>query len=351
MAIEEKWYDGKYYNATKLINTEESTPEQYWGIAGSSLNIKRSPPSLLDAMSEKIFPGSISRFRLLNQTSSVDAFEEEMVARIAASTLLTKKQLIDYMKLCGLLAPISDSLIESWIIERRLKKLLDLQLLEQVTLTYSSGKSDHKAFRITELGQQMARKKGVRIHKGNMYQSPEKRAKTGLLDTPTQIMRMLVANNIALQFLNDSNNIEHFEFMTTLHMKGEITLHTITRSALSVIKEDGSTVLYEVFRRPDPLHQTTEDLRNYDKYIKDKIRRYFELVQRADFLEKNSLSLKAIPKLAIVAEDPSHLDELEKLLTPFIKRHRVDERADVIFICDYGLDSGIIYNPKYPKIE
>lgn len=85
--------------------------------------------------------------------------------------------------------------------------------------------------------------------------------------------------------------------------------------------------------------------------MKDKIRRYFELVQRADFQEKNSLNLKTIPKLAIIAEDPAHMDELEKILTPFIKRYRTYERAEVVFICDYGLDSGIIYNPKYPEIE
>ena len=338
MRIESKWSGGKYYNAAKLIKDEESNKKYYWGIAGSSMEVKRSPEPFLDTLSKKVVLGGNSQFRTLDQKPMIDSFEEEMIARIAASTILTKEQLIDFMKLRGLLQPVSDSLIEPWIMERRLKKLLDLQLLEQVTISYTSGRPSHKAYRITELGQKLAHRKGVRIHKGNMYQTSYMRMKTGLLDTPTQAMRMLVANNIAIQLLDQFDDIERFEFMYTLHMEGEITLRTINRSALSVIRDDGTAVLYEVIRKPDPLNQTTDDFRNYEKYITDKISRYLTLVQRQDFAEKNSLHLETIPKLAIVAEDFNHMEELKKLLSPFIKHHRTNERAEILFLYDSCLE-------------
>ena len=93
------------------------------------------------------------------------------------------------------------------------------------------------------------------------------------------------------------------------------------------------------------IHDTNRE--QYENYIKDKIRRYFYLVQNENFLEKNVHNLKTIPKLVIVAEDPSHLDELEKMLTPIVELLRVDERAEVIFITDYGVCTGKIYNPQF----
>ena len=120
-------------------------------------------------------------------------------------------------------------------------------------------------------------------------------------------------------------------------------MSSITRSALTTVKEDGSSYFVEIFRRPD-IHDTSRE--QYENYIKDKVRRYFHLVQHDDFLEKNIQDLKTIPKLVIVAEDLIHLDELENMITPIVNVLRVDERTEVVFITDYGLDTGEIYHPK-----
>ena len=346
MAIEEKWYDGKYYNQFELIHETNDTNKQYWGIEHAAVTIQSPSPSLFSVMSGKISFNSTMRVTIMEQTNEIDTLEKEMVARIAASALLTQEQLTEYMTLCGLLPMfhVCDPILESGIMRRRLNKLFDLELIEKVILSYSNGLPDITAYRITKLGQELAYLQGVCIHKGNMYQSDKQRNRTGLLDTPAEIIRILVANNIALRLLNETNNIRHLAFMTTLYIKGVKNMSTITRSALSIVREDGSSFLYEVFRRPA---ENDNDRDKYERYVKDKVRRYFALVQRDDFLEHNSQNLKTIPKLAIVAEDPAHLEELETLLTPIIKMLRIDERAEVIFITDYGIDPGTIYPTNF----
>ena len=340
----EKWYDGKYYNKCSLMQTENDESEWYWGIENASITIHTPSPSLLNALSGRSSLSASEQVTLIEKNDHLDSIDKEIVARIAASGLLTKKQLTDYLKLCGLIPIYWDPLVESGIMQRRLNNLFTSELIEKVIISYNNGLPYLIAYRITRLGEKLAHRQGVRIHSGNRYQSKNERMKTGLLDTPAEIMRVIVANNIALRFLNETDDVKYLDFMSTHYLKGVKTMSGITRNALTVIKENGQPYFLEIFRRPD-IHDTNRE--QYENYIKDKIRRYFYLVQNENFLEKNVHNLKTIPKLVIVAEDPSHLDELEKMLTPIVELLRVDERAEVIFITDYGVCTGKIYNPQF----
>ena len=340
MKIKEKWYDGKYYSNVRLIQEENTTEKPYWGIENASLTIESPSSSLSNALRRSGFsiPKQVT---LIEQRRKLDSYDKEIIARIAASGLLTQKQLIDYMKQCNLLPDRFGSRIESNIMQRRLNHLFTSELIEKVIISYSNDLPNLTAYRITRLGEELARRQGVCIHSGNKYRSRKEREMTGLFDTPEKIMRVIVANNIALRLLNENDNIKSLKFMVTHRIKGVNALSSITRSDLTIVKEDGSSYFIEIFRRSDTSNTSREQ---YESYIKDKVGRYFDLVQHDDFLEKNIQDLKTIPKLVIVAEDLMHLDELKNMITPIVNALRKDDRTEVVFITDYGLDTEQFYH-------
>lgn len=344
MKIKEKWYDGKYYSKVRLIQEENTTEKPYWGIENASLTIESPSLSLLNALSGRCGLSISKQVTLLEQDYGLDSYDKEIVARIAASGLLTQKQLADYLKLCGLLPAYWDPLIEYGIMQHRLNNLFSLAFIEKVVLSYSNGLPKHTAYRITKLGEELARRQGVHIHLGNRYRSQEERERTGVLDTPAEIMRVLAANNLAIQLLNETDDIRYLNFMTTPRLEGATSMSGMIRCALTAEKEDGSSYLFEVFRRPD-IHDPLR--KRYEGHMRFKVRSYFKLLRRKRFLEKNRQNLKTIPKLVIVAEDSAHIDELENILAPLIADLMVDERAEVIFITDYGFDTGKIYHPEF----
>ena len=329
----EKWYDGNYYRAETFVTEEENTEKLYLGTSGARVEVITPTASFLERLHNQRRKQSGLEPQFVSENTELDALDEEIVARIAASAMLTKKQLIRYLKLCRVLEPVSDASLESWMIGRRLNRLFELQLLEKVIVRYPKSKLNHEVFRMTRKGQKIASKKGVRIHSGNMYQSERDRRKTGLLDTTEEILRVIAANEAALQILDKKKDVEYIEFMASLYIsnRNRQLMGGITRSAFSTIQDDGSVVLYEVFRRPD-YHKG--DAQEYEKYVKDKVRRYFSLVQHEDFLKNNSMGFTEIPKLAIIAESSLHREELEWMINPIVSVLQVDERAKVIVLED-----------------
>ena len=99
MSIKLRWYSGAYYNTAQIIESIKSSDKQYWGTAGSSLSYYCSPPSLLSFMSGESSMDPLSRFHRLKKENEINALEEEVIGRIAASTLLTKNQIIMYARM------------------------------------------------------------------------------------------------------------------------------------------------------------------------------------------------------------------------------------------------------------
>ena len=137
MKIKEKWYDGKNYSKVRLIQEENTTEKPFWGIENASLTIESPSSSLSNALRRSGFsiPKQVT---LIEQRRKLDSYDTEIIARIAASGLLTQKQLIDYMQQCNLLPGRFGSRIESNIMQRRLNHLFTSELIEKVIISYSN---------------------------------------------------------------------------------------------------------------------------------------------------------------------------------------------------------------------
>lgn len=145
----------------------------------------------------------------------------------------------------------------------------------------------------------VAMESGVVFHMGNRYISFSKRKEKGMPDdTPCDVKRILVGNQIILNLLMSNTQMQRFGIMETmrashLELAGESCM---IRTAANVRIDEESVLAYEVVRdTPD----------SYEKLM-SKVERYYDLVNNEEYLASNYHGDAAYPQMIICGESLEH---------------------------------------------
>ena len=134
---------------------------------------------------------------------------------------------------------------------------------------------------------------------GNRYLSYSKRKEKEVPDdTPCDVKRILVGNQIILNLLMSNTKMKRFGIMETMRATEYEQAETgcIIRTAANVEIDENSVLAYEVVRdTPDA----------YEKLL-NKIERYYKLINNAEYLVSNYHGNTTYPQLIICGESLEH---------------------------------------------
>lgn len=222
-----------------------------------------------------------------------------VVEEIARSRYLTALQIYQFVNLRGLKV----SMGEIW---DRLIRMLRQRVIRKYELNTPDDSIGLSVFDLDHRGFQIALRRGVAFHKGNMYISSYRKNALGLTDSPEEIRRVLAGNAIVLGNLMNGAAFERFGIMETMRPSDclQAADGCIIRTAANLLLDDESFLLYEVVRN------TPEAVAK----LEDKVGRYYTLLHDSRYLEDNYYGYRALPQLVICGENYEHCLEVDRHL-------------------------------------
>lgn len=227
----------------------------------------------------------------------IDELDEEILTRVAMSKYVTVRQLHEFMCLAGM----TDSKDK---VERRVKKLVRCRVLRECHLTIPE-QEEHglHCYKLDHWGFMFARELGVHFHKGNAYYSPRRTKENGVdEDTPVDVKRILMANQIILGLLKSHVALRRFGIMETFRPICDDAAcfdgptNTLFRPTMNIQIDDYSILAYEVIR----------DFPEAYEKIEEKFRRYINLVESSQYGASNYHNYKEVPQIIYCGESLEH---------------------------------------------
>lgn len=222
----------------------------------------------------------------------IDEVDFAVLEAVAVSKFLTTHQIHEYITLRG----FDEDRIK---LRKRILKMARRRVLQESELLLPGAEQGLRYCELDCQGFRLAREQGIAFHKGNMYVSYSKRLETGIEDdTPVDVKRVLVGNQIVLGLLKSGAKLQRFGIMETFRSiyPGLAIGDCIIRTAANVRIDEKSVLAYEVVR------DTPE---SYAK-IQDKVRRYYELINNQKYLAGNYHGDRSYPQMIICGESFEH---------------------------------------------
>ena len=247
--------------------------------------------------------------------AALDDTDRTVLEAVALSKYLTSLQIYEYITLrgCDVTRPR---------LRKRLLKLMRFRVIQEKELHSPSACRGMKYYQLNSLGYQYAMLRGVPFHMGNRYVSYTRRTQTGEIDTPCDVKRILVGNQIVLGLLKSGARMQRFGIMETLRPDDpELTdKGCMIRTAANVRLNADSILAYEVVR----------DLpKTYEK-LADKVSRYYRLVHNEEYLRGNFHGDHAWPQLIICGESFEH----NRKIAAFLKEQGLWKVEDPILFTE-----------------
>lgn len=214
------------------------------------------------------------------------------VSEIAVAKYLNSLQIYEYITLRGY-----D--VTRQRLRRRILKLMKYHVIQENEMVSFGFEHGLKYYELDYFGHTFAMESGVVFHMGNRYVSYSRRKEKGMSNnTPCDVKRILVGNQIVLNLLMSNTQMQRFGIMETmrannLEQAGE---DCMIRTAANVRIDEESVLAYEVVRdTPD----------SYEKLL-NKIERYYNLVNNEEYLASNFHGDTAYPQMIICGQSLEH---------------------------------------------
>lgn len=222
----------------------------------------------------------------------LDKIDIAVVEAVAVGKYLNALQIYEYITLRGFDVTRSK-------LRKRTLKLMKYRVIQENEMVAEGVKHGLKYYELDYFGYMLALKRGVTFHMGNRYISYSKRIEKSMPeDTPCDVKRILAGNQIILGLLMSNVQLERFGIMETMRASDleQAGKECMIRTAANVRIDAESVLIYEVVRdTPD----------SYGK-LKDKLARYYKLVNSEAYLTANYHGDKAYPQMIVCEESYVH---------------------------------------------
>lgn len=222
----------------------------------------------------------------------LDGTDVAIVEAIAVAKYLNSLQIYEYITLRGF-----D--VARPRLRKRVLKLMKYRVIQENEMVSTGSEHGLKYYELDYFGYILAMESGVTFHMGNRYVSYSKRKEKGMPDdTPCDVKRILVGNQIILNLLMSNTQMQRFGIMETMRASNleQAGGSCIIRTAANIHIDEETVLAYEVVRdTPD----------SYAK-LRSKIERYYNLVHSASYLASNYHGDTAYPQMIICGESREH---------------------------------------------
>lgn len=222
----------------------------------------------------------------------LDDTDIAVIEAVAVAKYLNSLQIFEYITLRGF-----D--VTRPRLRKRILKLIKYRVIQENEMVSAGVEHGLKYYELDYFGYMLAKESGVTFHMGNRYMSYSKRKEKGMPDdTPCDVKRILVGNQIILNLLMSNTQMQRFGIMETMRASDleQAGVSCMLRTAANVQIDDESVLAYEVVR------DTPE---SYEKLM-SKIDRYYSLVNNAEYLVSNYHGNTTYPQLIICGESFEH---------------------------------------------
>lgn len=245
----------------------------------------------------------------------IDKVDVAIVEEVARSKFLTSLHVYEYLKLRGI-----D--VKRPRLRKRILKLMKLRLIQENEIIIPDAVRGIKYYELDIKGFLLAREEGIRFGMGNRYLSYRRKEELGVADTPQDVKRILVGNQLVLGLLLSNAMLERFGIMETFRVETEKDDldGCIIRTAATVKIDAESVLAYEVVR---------DSADGLDK-LADKIQRYYKLVHSRKYSESNYHGDDAVPQLVICGESLEH----NKRIVKFLRNKGLWNKEDIILFTE-----------------
>lgn len=230
----------------------------------------------------------------------LDDTDIAIIEAIAVAKYLNSLQIYEYITLRGF-----D--VTRPRLRKRILKLMKYRVIRENEMVSAGSERGLKYYELDYFGHALAVESGVVFHMGNRYVSFSKRKEKGMPDdTPCDVKRILVGNQIVLNLLMSNTQMQRFGIMETMRASNlELAGGScMIRTAANVRIDEQSVLAYEVVR-------DTAD--SYEKLM-SKIERYYALVNNEEYLASNYHGDAVYPQMIICGESLEHNIKIVKYL-------------------------------------
>lgn len=274
-----RWNDPKMYARVtdNLVNIPIPTEPVFAVKSGE--RIVRSPAGFRAFSSEEL-------------STSLDEIDRAILESVALSKYLTSLQIFEYISLRGY-----D--VNRPRLRRRVLKLMKFRVIQEKEMVIPGAERGIKFYELDYFGYLLARESGIVFHMGNRYVSYSKRFEAGMPDvTPYDVKRILAGNQIVIGLLLSNAKMERFGIMETMRVCNQEQAEDgcMIRTAANIRIDHNATLAYEVVR------DTPEA---YEK-LKNKVERYYCLVNNIEYLKNNYHGDSVYPQLIVCGETYAH---------------------------------------------
>lgn len=274
-----KWNDPKNYSRMTAELAEFAVPENPIFAARDNEQIEHSFVQYCMTSVDELH-------ELLDDTDIA------IIGAIAVAKYLNSLQIYEYITLrgCDVARPR---------LRKRILKLMKYRVIQENEMVSTGAEHGLKYYELDYFGYTLAMESGVIFHMGNRYISFSKRKEKGMPDdTPCDVKRILVGNQIILNLLMSNTQMQRFGIMETMRASNlELAGGScMIRTAANVRIDEESVLAYEVVRdTPD----------SYEKLM-SKVERYYDLVNNEEYLASNYHGDAAYPQMIICGESLEH---------------------------------------------
>ena len=218
----------------------------------------------------------------------LDDTDTAMIESIAIGKYLNSLQIYEYITLKG----FDVTRQRLW---RRILKLMKYRVIQMNEMVSATAENGLRYFELDYWGYTLALERGVVFHMGNRYVPYSKRIEKGIPDdTPCDVKRILVGNQIVLNLLMSNTQMQRFGIMETLRANDleKAGKSCLIRTSANVKINEESVLIYDVVR---------DTPNSYEKLL-NKIERYYNLVNNAEYLVSNYHGDTTYPQMIICGE-------------------------------------------------
>ena len=246
-----KWNDPKNYSRMTAELAEFAVPENPIFAARDNEQIEHSFVQYCMTSVDELH-------ELLDDTDIA------IIGAIAVAKYLNSLQIYEYITLrgCDVARPR---------LRKRILKLMKYRVIQENEMVSTGAEHGLKYYELDYFGYTLAMESGVIFHMGNRYISFSKRKEKGMPDdTPCDVKRILVGNQIILNLLMSNTQMQRFGIMETMRASNlELAGGScMIRTAANVRIDEESVLAYEVVR---------DTPGSYEKLM-SKVERYYDLV-------------------------------------------------------------------------
>lgn len=274
-----KWNDPKNYSRMTAELAEFAVPEK----------------PIFASRTDEHIEHSFVQYRMTSVDelhALLDDTDIAIIEAIAVAKYLNSLQIYEYITLRGF-----D--VARPRLRKRILKLMKYRVIQENEMVSTGSEHGLKYYELDYFGYILAVESGVNFHMGNRYVSYSKRKEKGMPDdTPCDVKRILVGNQIVLNLLMSNTQMQRFGIMETMRANNlELAGGScMIRTAANVRIDEESVLAYEVVR----------DTPNSYKKLMSKIERYYNLVNNAEYLVSNFHGDTVYPQMIICGESLKH---------------------------------------------